>query len=88
MGAGIAAEVLARGTSGARTAVLISPLLQLRPMIDEVSPQFGGYEWTDAGNAAAERLDYEAARTSSSTPGPRSASSWARTTIRRSSPPL
>ncbi len=63
MGAGIAAEVLARGTSGARTAVLISPLLQLRPMIDEVSPQFGGYEWTDAGNAAAERLDYEARAT-------------------------
>jgi hypothetical protein len=25
-----------------------------------VSPQFGGYERTDAGTAAAERLDYEA----------------------------
>jgi hypothetical protein len=34
----------------------VSPLLQLRPMIDAVSPQFGGYDWT----AAAERLDYEA----------------------------
>jgi hypothetical protein len=38
----------------------VSPLLQLRPMIDAVSPQFGGYDWTDAGTSAAERLDYEA----------------------------
>jgi enamine deaminase RidA (YjgF/YER057c/UK114 family) len=60
MGAAIASEVLARGTSGATAAVLVSPLLQLRPMIDAVSPQFGGYDWTDAGTAAAERLDYEA----------------------------
>jgi pimeloyl-ACP methyl ester carboxylesterase len=60
MGAAIASEVLARGTSGATAAVLVSPLLQLRPMIDAVSPQFGGYDWTDAGTAAAQRLDYEA----------------------------
>ena len=60
MGAAIASEVLARGMSGAMAAVLVSPLLQLRPMIDAVSPQFGGYDWTDAGTAAAERLDYEA----------------------------
>jgi dienelactone hydrolase len=60
MGAAIASEVLARGTSGATAAVLVSPLLQLRPMIDAVSAQFGGYNWTDAGTAAAERLDYEA----------------------------
>jgi pimeloyl-ACP methyl ester carboxylesterase len=60
MGAAIASEVLARGTSGATAAVLVSPLLQLRPMIDAVSPQFGGYDWTEAGTAAAERLDYEA----------------------------
>jgi hypothetical protein len=48
MGAAIASEVLARGTSGATAAVLVSPLLQLRPMIDAASPQFGGYDWTDA----------------------------------------
>jgi pimeloyl-ACP methyl ester carboxylesterase len=60
MGAAIASEVLARGTSGATAAVLVSPLLQLRPMIDAASPQFGGYDWTDAGTAAAEQLDYEA----------------------------
>ena len=58
MGAAIAAEVLTRGTSGARTAVLVSPLLDLRTMIDAVAPAFGGYEWTEVGTAAAERLDY------------------------------
>ena len=58
MGAAIVSEVLARGTSGARTAVLVSPLLDLRAMIDTVAPQFGGYDWTDAGNEAAARLDY------------------------------
>ena len=58
MGSAIAAEVLTRGTSGARTAVLVSPMLDLRTMIDAVAPAFGGYEWTEAGTAAAERLDY------------------------------
>ena len=53
-------KLLATDASGATAAVLVSPLLQLRPMIDAVSPQFGGYDWTDAGTAAAERLDYEA----------------------------
>jgi alpha-beta hydrolase superfamily lysophospholipase len=48
MGATIASEVLARGTSGATGAALVSPLLQLHPMIDAVSPQFGGYDWTAA----------------------------------------
>jgi len=62
---GIGADVpagLVGGSMGAAIAseVLVSPLLQLRPMIDAVSPQFGGYDWTDAGTAAAERLDYEA----------------------------
>lgn len=60
MGAAVAAEVLARGTSGARAAVFVSPLLQLREMIDEVAPQFGGYDWTEAGTEAAQRLDYVA----------------------------
>jgi len=58
MGAAVAAEIIARGTSGAAAAVLLSPLLQLRPMIDAVAPQFGGYEWTPEGAEAAERLDY------------------------------
>jgi pimeloyl-ACP methyl ester carboxylesterase len=58
MGAAVASEVLARGTSGARAAVLISPLLELRSMIDAVAPEFGGYEWTEAGTAGATRLDY------------------------------
>jgi pimeloyl-ACP methyl ester carboxylesterase len=58
MGSAIAAEVLARGTSGARTAVFVSPMLDLRTMIDAVAPAFGGYEWTEAGTGAAALLDY------------------------------
>jgi pimeloyl-ACP methyl ester carboxylesterase len=58
MGSAIAAEVLARGTSGARAAVFVSPMLDLRTMIDAVSPAFGGYDWTEAGTDAADRLDY------------------------------
>ncbi|MEP6478364.1 MAG: hypothetical protein ABJB03_03150 [Rhodoglobus sp.] len=58
MGSAVAAEVLARGTSGARTAVFVSPMLDLRTMIDAVAPTFGGYEWTEAGTEAAKRLDY------------------------------
>lgn len=60
MGAAVAAEVVTRGLVSPTAVVLINPLLQLRPMIDAVSPAFGGYTWTDAGNAAAERLDYVA----------------------------
>ena len=58
MGAAVASEVLTRGTSEATTAVLISPLFDLRSMIDAVAPAFGGYDWTDVGASAAERLDY------------------------------
>jgi len=87
IGAAIASEVLARGTAGATAAVLVSPLLQLRLMIDAVSPQFGGYEWTDAGTAAAERLDYEARASELVATGAAIRISWARTTSRRSSPP-
>lgn len=58
MGAAVASEVLTRGTSGATAAVLISPLLDLRSMIDAVAPNFGGYDWTDIGTSAAQRLDY------------------------------
>jgi pimeloyl-ACP methyl ester carboxylesterase len=58
MGSAVAAEVLTRGTSAARTAVFVSPMLDLRAMIDAVSPAFGGYEWTEPGTEAATRLDY------------------------------
>jgi pimeloyl-ACP methyl ester carboxylesterase len=58
MGSAIAAGVLAAGTSGARAAVLLSPMLQLRAMIDSVSPQFGGYTWAPAGDEIAARMDF------------------------------
>jgi pimeloyl-ACP methyl ester carboxylesterase len=57
MGSMVAAGVLAAGTSGARTAVLVSPMLQLRPMIDAFAPMFGGYTWTPEADAYAERMD-------------------------------
>ena len=58
MGGAIVAELLATRALDARAAVLLNPLLDLRTMIDEVSPMFGGYTWTAAGDDAAARLDY------------------------------
>ena len=58
MGAAIVAELLATRALDARAAVLLNPLLELRPMIDAVSPMFGGYTWTPAGDAAAAKIDY------------------------------
>lgn len=61
MGSAIAAGVLASGTSGARAAVLVSPMLQLRPMIDEVSAMFGAsYAWTPPADKIAARMDFVA----------------------------
>lgn len=61
MGSAVAAGVLASGTSGARAAVLVSPMLQLRPMIDEVSAMFGAsYGWTPPADEIAERMDFVA----------------------------
>ena len=58
MGAAVVAELLATRAVDARAAVLLNPLLELRPMIDAVSPAFGGYEWTAAGETAAASIDY------------------------------
>jgi len=60
MGSAVAAGVLATGTSGARAAVLLSPMLQLRALIDAVSPFFGGYTWTPESDAVAARMDFVA----------------------------
>ncbi|CAN5512514.1 prolyl oligopeptidase family serine peptidase [soil metagenome] len=60
MGSAIAAGVLADGMIGVRAAVLVSPMMQLRTMIDEVAPMFGGYAWSPAGQVAAERMDFVA----------------------------
>jgi len=58
MGSAVAAGVLAAGTAGARAAVLLSPMMRLRSMIDAVSPRFGGYTWSPASEAVADRMDF------------------------------
>ena len=58
MGSAVAAGVLAAGTSGARAAVLLSPMMQLRSMIDAVAPMFGGYTWSPEADATAARMDF------------------------------
>ena len=58
MGGAIVAELLATRAITAQAAVLANPLLDLRTMIDAVSPAFGGYSWTARGAAAAARIDY------------------------------
>jgi predicted alpha/beta hydrolase family esterase len=60
MGSAVAAGVLAAGTSGAKAAVLVSPMMQLREMIDEVAPMFGGYTWSADSDAVAARMDFVA----------------------------
>ncbi len=58
MGGAIVAELLATRAITAQAAVLANPLLDLRTMIDAVSPAFGGYSWTARGATAAARIDY------------------------------
>lgn len=58
MGSAVAAGVLASGTSGARAVVLLSPMMQLRAMIDAVAPLFGGYTWSPEAEAVAARMDF------------------------------
>jgi hypothetical protein len=58
-GAAVAALVLAESNVTVTTAVLVSPLLQLRRAIEAMSVQFGlTYEWSDASLAVARRLDF------------------------------
>lgn len=58
-GAAVAAEVLA--VHGARAAVLVNPMLRLRPMIDATAPFLPSpYAWTPAADAVAERMDFVA----------------------------
>jgi hypothetical protein len=60
-GSSIAAGVLAAGESGASAAVFVSPMLRLRPMVDVLSEFFGiDYQWSDASERAAERMDFVA----------------------------
>lgn len=60
-GAAVALNVLAQGTVPAQAAVLVSPLVQLRPAVEALSRQFGmDYPWAAESDAVARRLDFVA----------------------------
>lgn len=61
IGAAVAQLVLAEGTVDARAAVLVSPLVRLRPVIEANEVRCGlVYSWSDASDAVARRLDFVA----------------------------
>lgn len=60
-GSAVAADVLASGASGACVAVLVSPLMQLRPMIDKTRVYHGfDYVWHPEAERIAARMDFVA----------------------------
>lgn len=60
-GAAAAASVVADGAVPAAAAVLVSPLLRLRPVVSAMSRRFGvDYRWSPAAEAIADRLDFVA----------------------------
>lgn len=59
VGAAVAQLVLAESTVPVEAAVLVSPLVQLRPAVDAMARQFGfTYAWSDPSRAVARRLDF------------------------------
>ena len=57
-GAGIAGAAVVEKVVEARAAVLVSPLLQLRPVVAELATFFGmDYRWTPESEVVAERMD-------------------------------
>jgi predicted esterase len=57
-GAGIAGATIVEKVLPVRAAVLISPLLQLRPVVAELATFFGTpYTWTPESEPVAERMD-------------------------------
>ncbi|MEJ2871687.1 alpha/beta hydrolase [Actinomycetospora sp. OC33-EN08] len=57
-GAGIGGGAVVEKLVDARAAVLISPLVQLRPVVDLLARQFGmDYRWTPESEAVADRMD-------------------------------
>ncbi|MBA2323102.1 MAG: alpha/beta hydrolase [Pseudonocardiales bacterium] len=57
-GAAVAGLVLAEGVLDARAAVLVSPLIRLRPVVEAVGRQYGvDYRWSQHSLAAAARMD-------------------------------
>jgi pimeloyl-ACP methyl ester carboxylesterase len=60
-GSAVAADVLASGTSGASAAVLVSPMLQLRPMVNSFGQSFQiEYAWHPEADRLAARMDFVA----------------------------
>ncbi len=60
-GSSVAQVVLAEGDIPIKVAVLVSPMTQLRPVIDANAKRFGmSYPWADQSNAVADRLDFVA----------------------------
>jgi pimeloyl-ACP methyl ester carboxylesterase len=57
-GAGVAGGVALAGDVPVRAAVLVSPLIQLRPAVAYLGRIFGRpYDWTPASDAVADRMD-------------------------------
>jgi predicted esterase len=57
-GAGIAGAAIVEDVVDARAAVLVSPLLVLRPVVAELATFFGmDYRWTPESEAVADRMD-------------------------------
>ena len=57
-GAGVAGAAVVGKVVEAAAAVLISPMLQLRPVVDILARQFGfNYHWTPESEAVADRMD-------------------------------
>jgi predicted esterase len=57
-GAGVAGAVVVEKVLPVRAAVLVSPLVQLRPVVTVLARQFGiDYRWTPESEAVADRMD-------------------------------
>ncbi|WP_205857279.1 alpha/beta hydrolase family protein [Phytoactinopolyspora endophytica] len=61
VGAAVALLVAVEGDIAVEAAVLVSPLVQLRPAVDAMARQFGfDYPWSTASDEVAARLDFVA----------------------------
>ena len=61
LGAAVALSVLAEGSVDASAAVLVSPLVQLRPAVDALGRRYGvEYPWSEPSVEVAKRLDFVA----------------------------
>ena len=60
-GAAVAQLVMAESDIAISAAVLVSPMVQLRPTVDMIAREMGvDYRWQKASNAVANRLDFVA----------------------------